>query len=122
MKEKTVSIAVYGTLRKDEGNHRFAANAISNRPCTLKGTLYNTGWGFPAFVQEGDAQVAGELIEVTLADWAGIDRLEGYPRLYDRKLINVTLTDGTTTEAWVYIMNNLPEQAAIITSGDWKVR
>lgn len=122
MKEKTVLIAVYGTLRKDEGNHRFAANAISNRPCTLKGTLYDTGYGFPAFVQEGDSQVAGELIEVTLADWAGIDRLEGYPRLYDRKLINVTLEDGTTVKAWAYIMNEMPVQAKVINSGDWKVR
>lgn len=122
MNKKTVLIAVYGTLRVGERNHGFAKNALSNRLCTLKGTLYDTGYCFPAFVPQGDNMVAAELIEVTIADWAEIDRLEGYPRLYDRKLILVTLTDNTTIKAWTYIMNNLPEQAKVIASGDWKHR
>lgn len=122
MKEKTVFVAVYGTLRVGERNHRLAANALSCSPCTITGTLYDTGFGFPAFEPQGDTKVAAELIEVTLPDWAGLDRLESYPRLYDRKLINVTLENGTTAKAWVYIMNELPEQARVIESGDWKAR
>ena len=118
MSTETVLIAVYGTLRVGERNHHYAANAISNRPCTFKGTLYDTGWGFPAFVPQGKTKVTAELVEVTMSDWADIDHLEGYPRLYDRKLIPVTLPDGTTAEAWVYIMNHLPEQAKAIKSGD----
>ena len=49
-----------------------------------------------------------------------MDRLKGSPRLYDRQLIPATLEDGSTVEAWVYVMNNIPEQAKVIDSGDWK--
>ena len=48
--------------------------------------------------------------------------LEGYPMLYDRKLIQATLADGSTDTGWVYIMNTLPAQAKVIQSGDWKKR
>ena len=64
--------------------------------------------------------VKAELIEIPLADWADVDRLEGYPRLYDRQLLQATLADGGETTGWVYIMNALPEQAKVIESGDWK--
>ena len=51
-----------------------------------------------------------------------MDRLEGYPRLYDRKLIQATFADGSVDTGWVYIMNSLPAQAKVIHSGDWKKR
>ena len=31
-----------------------------------------------------------------------------------------TLADGSEDTGWVYIMNNLPVQAKVIQSGDWK--
>lgn len=48
--------------------------------------------------------------------------LEGYPRMYDRKLMDFPLPDGTTVQAWIYIMNELPHQAKVIQSEDWKKR
>ena len=119
---KTVKLVVYGTLMTGEGNHRLCANARSITPCTIVGTLYDTGWGFPAFEQVGDTTVHAELIEIPFEDWRRVDCLEGYPRLYDRKLIQATLADGSTDTGWVYIMNNLPAQAKVIQSGDWKKR
>ena len=120
---KTVQIITYGTLMTGERNHRYCRNAVSIRPCTITGTLYDTGWGFPAFVPGGTGTVKAELVEIPCADWPDMDRLEGYPRLlYDRKLIPATLEDGSTVEAWVYVMNNLPQQAEVIASGDWKNR
>ena len=116
----TVKLIVYGTLMSGERNHRFCRNAISITPCTVTGTLYDTGYGFPAFAPEGDGEVNAELIEIPLADWADVDRLEGYPRLYDRQLLQATLTDGGEATGWVYIMTELPEQAKVIESGDWK--
>ena len=89
---------------------------------TISGTLYDTGWGFPTFVPKGDTPVTVELIEIPIRDWADVDRLEGYPRLYDRMLMDFTLDNGETVQAWIYIMNHLPEQAEVIPSGDWKVR
>ena len=116
----TVKLIVYGTLMSGERNHRFCRNAVSITLCTVTGTLYDTGYGFPAFVPEGVGEVKAELIEIPLADWADVDRLEGYPRLYDRQLLQATLADGGEATGWVYIMTELPEQAKVIESGDWK--
>ena len=119
---KTVKLITYGTLMTGERNHRFCRNAVNITPCTIKGTLYDTGWGFPAFKQTGDTVVHAEMIEIPFGDWPNVDMLEGYPRLYDRKLIPATLADGSIEDGWVYIMNNLPAQAKFIPSGDWKKR
>ena len=116
----TVKLIVYGTLMSGERNHRFCWNAVSIIPCTVRGTLYDTGCGFPAFQTEGNTAVKAEFIEIPIADWAAVDRLEGYPRLYDRQLISCTLADGTTDTGWIYIMNNLPPMATVIESGNWK--
>ena len=117
---KTVKLIVYGTLLSGERNHYFCRNAVSITPCAVTGTLYDTGCGFPAFQPEGDGVVKAELIELPLADWAAVDRLEGYPRLYDRQLLQATLADGGEATGWVYIMTELPEQAKVIESGNWK--
>ena len=77
MKKETVLIAAYGTLRSGECNERFCRNAISRRSATISGTLYDTGWGFPAFVPKGKKKVSVELIEIPIRDWADVDRLEG---------------------------------------------
>ena len=116
----TVKLIVYGTLMSGERNHRFCRNAVSITPCTVTGTLYDTGYGFPAFAPEGDGEVKAELIEIPLADWADVDRLEGYPRLYDRQLLQATLADGSEATGWVYIMTELPKMAQVIESGSWK--
>lgn len=122
MKEKTVFLIAYGTLMTGERNHSFCENFVSIAPCTVKGTLFDTGYGFPAFVPEGATEVKAELIEIPISAWADVDRLEGYPRLYDRRLYPATLADGTKTKAWVYVMVTLPPQAKVIESGDWKNR
>ena len=116
----TVKLIVYGTLMSGESNHRFCRNAVNITPCTITGTLYDTGYGFPAFVPEGENTVAAELIEIPFEDWEAVDRLEGYPRLYDRLMFSAKLADGTDTTGWVYVMHNLPEMAQVIESGSWK--
>lgn len=65
------------------------------------------GWKFEfrtfADVQEDENEkVHGVVWKVDTLDW--LDSREGYPRLYDRKLVPVTLRDGSTVEAWVYTM------------------
>ena len=118
----TVHIIAYGTLMTGERNHRFCRNAVGIRPCTVRGILYDTGWGFPAFAPGETGTVRAELIEIPAADWPAMDRLEGYPDLYGRRRIPAALEDGSTVEAWVYVMNTLPGQAKVIASGDWKNR
>lgn len=121
-KVSTVQIIAYGTLMTGERNHCFCWNAVSIRPCVVTGTLYDTGYGFPAYMPAGSTQVKAELMEIPMENWAAVDQLEGYPRLYDRMLVPATLADGSTVEAWVYVMNTIPAQAKVIASGDWKNR
>ena len=118
----TVRIIAYGTLMTGERNHGFCRNAVSIRPCTIRGTLYDTGWGFPAFVPGDTGTVKAELIEIPVADWPAMDELEGFPDLYGRWLIPAVPEEGSTVTAWVYVMNALPKQARVIPGGDWKNR
>ena len=69
MKRNTVQIITYGTLMTGERNHRFCQIALSIQPCTITGTIYDTGWGFPAFRPEGSNTVHAELIEIPIDDW-----------------------------------------------------
>ena len=120
MSKQTVLIAAYGTLREGERNAGFCKNALSRRMGVVAGTLFDTGYGYPAFQPEGDSAVTVEVIEIPLRDWAAIDALEGYPSLYDRMLTDIGLADCASVKAWIYVMNRLPPHARIIRSGDWK--
>lgn len=96
-----VSVIAYGTLMTGEPNHHLVGKAVSIRPCTIKGTLYDTGFGFPAFTKEGGSSVQAELIRIPQTALSAVDRLEGYPRLYTREFIAVTLPDGSKAGGWV---------------------
>lgn len=117
-----VTIIAYGTLMTGEHNHHLVRSARCIKPCTIKGTLYDTGFGFPAFTQDGDTPVQAEFIRIPRSKWKSVDDLEGYPSLYTRKFIVAKLSDGSTVGGWVYIMNELPLQAEVIKSGNWKER
>ena len=48
--------------------------------------------------------------EIQPRDEAALDRYEGYPNLYRKEDIQVTMSDGTEVTAMVYIMNRgLPD-------------
>ena len=118
---KTFKVAVYGTLMAGERNERWAADALDRKPCILRGTLYDTGRGYPAFVPDADGgEVRGELLTVTEESLARMDVLEGYPRLYRRETVQAVLGDGSDVEALVYVMNTMPRGARVILGGDWR--
>ena len=120
---ETFKVAVYGTLLAGERNEGYADGAISRVPCTIRGTLYDTGWGFPAFVPDGNGrEVKAEVLTVDAKVLKSMDGLEGYPRFYRRDEVEAVLEDGSAVKAMVYVMNRLPERAAVIVSGDWRNR
>ena len=120
--DNNVTLIVYGTLLSGECNHFYCREAIEILPCTLRGTLYDTGLGYPAFVPGGNEPVAAEAIVIPGHCWQSIDELEDYPHEYDRRIIEAELYSGETVSGWVYIMNSLPAGATVISSGDWKNR
>lgn len=119
--ENEHKVFVYGTLLTGECNARWARDARRAR-AWARGTLYDTGYGFPAFVNEGETKIVGELLTVNDEGFASMDRLEGYPRFYRREEIEVFTARGGRARAWVYIMNRLPENAKVIECGDWRNR
>ena len=119
--EEQHKVFVYGTLLTGERNARWAMNA-RRHPAWTHGTIYDTGWGYPAFVKEGETKIVGELLTVDDEGFASMDRLEGYPRLYRREEIEAFTAEGGCVRAWVYIMNSLPNGAKVIEGGDWRNR
>ena len=111
-------VFVYGTLIAGEANAHWAGNARRQKAWTT-GTIYDTGWGYPAFVKRGRTHVKGEVLTVDDDGFKSMDRLEGYPRLYRREQIRVHLVGGGSVLAWVYIMNALRADAPVIEGGDW---
>lgn len=61
--------------------------------------------GYADVQPELDEKVVGGVWEIW--DWqlTQLDRIEGYPRMYDRKTVNISLLQGEqTVEAFVYTM------------------
>jgi gamma-glutamylcyclotransferase (GGCT)/AIG2-like uncharacterized protein YtfP len=114
-------VFVYGTLLAGERNAAWARNA-RRHPAWTRGTIYDTGYGFPAYVRDGETRIVGELLAVDDEGFRSMDRLEGYPRLYRREKIDVYPECGGRVCAWVYIMNSLPPDAKVIASGNWRTR
>ena len=109
---------MYGTLLTGEGNAHWARGA-RRTPAWATGTIHDTGYGYPAFVRNGETRIQGELLTVDDEGFKSMDRLEGFPRLYRREEIDVFTSLGRA-RAWVYIMNRLPEGAKVIAGGDWR--
>jgi len=122
----TKLIFVYGTLRKHERNHRLLEGSVPVAlQCWTEGMLYDSGFGYPAMVQEKSGRVYGELYEVTAETLKGLDALEGYTGIdgqnyYDR-VVQQVYTNHSSMEALMYVM--APEKVKHkrhIQTGDWR--
>ena len=114
-----IRIFVYGTLRRLCGNFAHylkEATFVGSERTMERFTMYDLD-GCPTVVPGGDIGVAGEVYDVTAAEFASIDSLEGYPSFYDRK--RTKLADGT--HAWIYFMSEAPDvfRGALIPTGNW---
>lgn len=120
-------VFVYGTLRP--GQYNFIRLGLDKNdqvevigPAVLSGAcMYSIHDMYPAVV-EGEDAVVGELLRI-LNPKAGenMDRLEGHPNFYKRKLVNVS--DGAQAiPAWVYYYQHPVDREELIPSGDWLSR
>ncbi|MDQ0291903.1 gamma-glutamylcyclotransferase family protein [Oligosphaera ethanolica] len=119
---ESVNLIVNGTLMRGEPNSHFCRNATFISPCDIAGTLSDTGWGFPAFVPDGQGVVKAEFVVLPVADRPAIDRLENHPHLYTRRQIEARLPDGSIEVGWVYVMNTQPAGARVMAGGEWRAR
>lgn len=131
MSNKTL-VAVYGTLRQGNGNHRLISQYDSSEflgegIIPKRATMFSNG-GFPYLsFDAGDKPQMYPTVEVYAVDddcLADLDCLEGYPGWYDRSKVDVILFTNEnnlanrTVTAFVYHQDkdfDLP----VIESGDW---
>jgi gamma-glutamylaminecyclotransferase len=112
-------VAVYGTLKRGECNHRLLAASRCLGPVLLSRLrLYNLG-PYPMAVACADleATVAAELYAVSAAVLAELDGLEDHPREYERQLW--LLEDGR--QVWVYLGRASQVQGyPLLANGLWR--
>ncbi|MCA1031176.1 gamma-glutamylcyclotransferase [Bacillus timonensis] len=120
-----INVFVYGTLRKGEGNHRLleGATCMAEQAWAI-GTLYDTGYGYPAMKSAKNSRVYGELYSITESTLAALDQLEGFTaggthNLYER-IQQTVHTDKGSVLAYLYVAATDHLCHKPISSGDWK--
>jgi gamma-glutamylcyclotransferase (GGCT)/AIG2-like uncharacterized protein YtfP len=122
---------VYGTLMRgfqDGWQTRVGARFVGRG--RMNGKLYDLGEYPGAVFTDGGSSgyVKGELYKVGDAELATriLDQFEGFfPRrahksLFLRVVARVTLEDGRTKNAWVYVYNRPVDESKLIPSGDYR--
>lgn len=119
-----MTVAVYGTLRKDGSNNPLLATA------TYRGSFRSepiyvmkdvASGGFPGIKQGGNTSILFEVYRVNKSDLAALDGLEGYKgkgdknNHYNRKIINTPYGKAITYE----YNRNFKVNNTLISSGDW---
>lgn len=124
-------LAVYGTLRRGERNHRLLAGAAFLGEAFVRGILRHVpaaptrAYGFPVLIADGDGRVRVELYRVIDADtWARLDVLERYDPADEAASEflrrTVPVLDRPVDEAQVYVYNGpLDVLGDVIEGGDW---
>lgn len=120
-------LAVYGTLRKGQGNHHCLNGATYIGTCRALGwTMVSLG-GFPAVQETWDedeepiGSIVVEIYECPPDVVARCNRLEGYdPDSSNNSFYDRTRAETELGDAHIYTMHNiLEDNYDRIESGDW---
>jgi len=121
MKENKILISVYGSLRKNLGNHGLLTNSIylgefKTEPVF---SLYSLG-GFPGLKEGGNTSITMEVYEVTPEQAVRVDALEGYSSRGNNTFYDKIMIDTPYGEAGTYIYVPKVSEDRLVDSGDWK--
>jgi gamma-glutamylaminecyclotransferase len=110
-------VFVYGTLKRGFHNHSVMCRARGEFVCrgetVLHFPLVVDGLPYLLNTPGKGHQVEGEIYRVDSVDgWCTLDRLEGHPSFYERRLIEIAGADGETYAAWVYFLARTDERLA----------
>ena len=116
-------IAVYGTLRKGNGNHRLLVNADYIGTYTTEPiySLYSLG-GFPGLKENGETAVIMEVYAVNEEEARRVDGLEGYTPGEQATFYDKIQIETPWGQAGVYTYVRQPNETSLIKSGDWMNR
>ena len=121
-------VFVYGSLRRGQ-KYRYLidAHVVKEQSATIRGEMYHYaaaagGQGEFPYLTPGDDVIQGEVL--TFRDFQEalrvMDRLEGYPEIYVRRVVPVEYTSGGKDRALVYFIRpGCEKPGRRIASGDW---
>jgi len=113
-----MKVAVYGSLKRG-GRINSALNDgtyLGNFKTHPEFTMVNLG-AFPGVLHEGKTSIHTEVYEIPEETLRTLDRIEGYPSMYDRENIETPYGD-----AWMYIYNTTRvDSLPVVTNGNWPV-
>lgn len=116
--DQVKKVFVYGSLKEGFGNHRVMERSngryIGVHHTDAEYTMVSLH-SFPGVVLGGDTSIKGEVYEVD--HLTHLDRLEGYPSFYNRKIIYTEYGP-----AWMYFLADRHQnidQYKKVTSGEW---
>lgn len=101
---KRDKLFVYGTLQHGQGRN-YVLGGLKFEKATLLNyrKVEPPSLGFPFIIKEDNSSVKGEVYyEVGQALINQIDMIEGEGKLYHRILVEITLEDGSKTNAYTY--------------------
>jgi len=116
------NVIVYGIRMTGEKDESFTDHAITVRPCTIAGTLYDTGFGYPVFSQEGNTVIEAEYMRIPrdLLEFT-LENLTSKP--VKPVFMVAKAADGSTFGGWTVCLDDeAPSRARIIESGCWRDR
>jgi gamma-glutamylcyclotransferase (GGCT)/AIG2-like uncharacterized protein YtfP len=97
----TNKLAVYGTLKKNFGNHHYLNNSKFIGEGTTKEMFTLSVKGIPFVSKEPTSHIHVEVYDVNKEDFPAIDGLEGHPDWYVREKTTI-IVNGEEIEAWLY--------------------
>lgn len=102
-------VFVYGTLKRGLGNHAVMLEAggefAGEARTVTRFPLVENGLPYLLEQPRRGHRVQGELYRLNNArGLAHLDRLEGHPNFYRRRLIEVESSGGSRLKAWVYFL------------------
>jgi gamma-glutamylcyclotransferase (GGCT)/AIG2-like uncharacterized protein YtfP len=117
----TARLFVYGSLLSGQPAHPLLAGARFLGPARTAAGFELVDLGeYPALLRAGEAQVLGELYEVSAEILAAVDVYEGCPEIYARQRIE--LDGGAPADAYVMSSEAHARGLPRVTSGDWRAR
>jgi len=120
IKNKRHLLFVYGTLKREGGNHevhrRYLHDAVRVGKCSIPGVLLYLGF-YPGLVHDTVCRVTGEVYEVTVGEIAAMDGYEGVPNNFIRRIVQTPFG-----QAWCYYKNfqgMLGDAVVCVDRGVW---
>tara|TARA_B110000902_G_scaffold265169_1_gene348715 strand:+ start:4838 stop:5197 length:360 start_codon:yes stop_codon:yes gene_type:complete len=112
-------VFVYGTLKKGHSNHFIMKRTLNLGPGLTKKKYAMYVSGIPFLVENEEVtKITGELYVVDETTFEILDILEGHPKWYERKEVDV-MVEGIEHTAWVYFNE---KQGSLIKSGNYDTR